>query len=102
MSQQIILNKEDLADLLRKIMLPRPHRLPRYFVFPGDIIAMLGGKPKEATVRGWKTNYGLRTIKIGAVTYVTEEDWQWWVENNRAIMARAGRTRGDRLGNNHD
>ena len=97
MSEQIILNKDDLAALLKELMPPHS-RLPQYYIFPDDILAMLGNKPKESTVRGWKTNYGLRTVKIGAGTYVTEEDWAWWVKHNKDLMAAASRTRGQRLG----
>ena len=98
MSQPIVINKDDLASLLKDIVPQQAPRLPRYFLFPDDIITMLCNKPKESTVRGWKTYYGLPTTKIGAVTYVKEEDWQWWEANNRKIMAKAGRTRGERLG----
>lgn len=102
MAEQLVINKDDLADLL-KSMIPAPApRLPRYFSFPQDIVEMLkdhkGNGPAESTVRNWKTSYGLRTTKIGSASYVAEEDWLWWTANNRELMAAAGRGRGDRLG----
>jgi len=93
----IVINKADLADLLRDLLPQPPARLPRYFKFPEDIREMLGNVPSLVTVRNWKTSYGLKTTKIGAASYVTEEEWLYWVANHRTIMAAKPRNRGTRL-----
>ena len=41
---------------------------------------------------------GVRSVapaKIGAASYVFEDDWFFWVENHKEIMAAAGRSRGE-------
>lgn len=96
MSEAITINKADLADLLKEIV-PAAGGLPRYYRFPEDIVAMLGGKPAVSTVRSWKSYFGLRTVKIGGGTYVTQADWDWWVKNNQEIFAAAERSKKERL-----
>lgn len=43
-----------------------------FHIFMGHYLHAGRRKHKEATVRGWKTNCGLKTTKIGAVAYVKE------------------------------
>lgn len=98
MSGPLVVNKDDLAALLQDLIPKPPARLPRYFRFPDEIREMLGNAPSAVTVRNWKTSYGLKTTKIGASSYVYEEDWFHWVKNNTKIMAAKPRNRGHRLG----
>ena len=98
MSDTVTISKADLAAVLQEIIPKQPSRLPRYFRFPDEIREMLGNAPSVGTVRNWKTSYGLKTTKIGAVSYVFEEDWYHWVKNNKKIMAAKPRGRGERLG----
>lgn len=98
MSEPLVVSKEDLAAVLQDLIPKQPARLPRYFRFPDEIREMLGNAPSVATVRNWKTSYGLKTTKIGASSYVYEDDWFYWVDNHRTIMAAKPRNRGDRLG----
>jgi hypothetical protein len=93
----LLVSKADLAEVLKDLIPKAPVRLPRYFRFPDEIREMLGGGPSVVTIRNWKTSYGLKTTKIGAASYVYEDDWFNWVKNNTKIMAAKPRNRGDRL-----
>ena len=69
-----------------------------YLKFPEDIIIITGGYIAESTIRSWKTQGYLRTIKIGAKTYVKPEEWEWFLANHRELMQKSERNRKNRLG----
>ena len=73
-----------------------------YLKFPEDIVTITGGYIAESTVRSWKTQGFLKTIKIGTKTYVRPDDWEWFVANHRKLMAKSKRNRKDRLGAKND
>ena len=69
----------------------RVAELPRLYKFPEDIYAILGGHVPESTIRSWKHAGYLRTRKIGIRTFVTQESWQWFLDNHKELMAKEGR-----------
>jgi len=69
-------------------------RLPRMYKFPEDIFEMLGGYVPENTIRSWKTSGYLQTTPIGARSYVSHDQWRWFLANHKELMSRAKRTRG--------
>ncbi len=106
-NEQLTIPKETFANLMTsmakematavKSQMAEP-RLPVYYKFPEDIIAMTGGHIAEATIRSWKSAGYLRTFKIGAKAYVRPADWDWFLSHHKGLMAKESRNRGARLG----
>lgn len=62
--------------------------LPVMYKFPEDIAVILGGHVPVGTIRSWKTCGYLRTNKVGVRSYVTAENWQWFLDNHGELMAQ--------------
>ena len=69
-----------------------------YLKFPEDLIVITGGYIAESTIRNWKTQGFLKTIKIGTRAFVKPEDWEWFLANHRELMQKSQRNRKNRLG----
>jgi hypothetical protein len=67
--------------------------LPVMYKFPEDLVQILGGHVSEWTIRDWKKRGYLRTMKVGAKTFVTQESWEWFLCNHRELMERDGNRR---------
>ena len=85
---EILSELAQLRALVTQAIVPDSHSrpggdvLPQYFKFPEDIITMTGGHVPEGTIRRWKTDGYLRTIKIGRRSFVTPEAWKWFLKNH--------------------
>jgi len=88
---------KSVTTAVREVAQPK---LPVYYKFPEDIVSMTGGYIAVSTIRGWKTAGYLRTVKIGSKTYVRPDDWEWFLENHRELMAHSPRSRGKRFTEN--
>jgi len=98
-----VIGKNDLGTIVQQLARLiaselRVTSVPRYLKFPEDIITITGGYIAESTVRSWKTQGFLKTIKIGTKTYVRPDDWDWFITNHRELMAKSKRSRKNRLG----
>ncbi len=101
----VVLSKQDLVELMEVVARTvtmavektRQARLPVYYKFPEDIVEITGGYIAVSTIRGWKSAGYLRTVKIGAKSYVKPEDWEWFLAHHKELMANSARNRGDRL-----
>ena len=96
--EQVTASSSELTDLIKRAteqaVSELSARLPRMYKFPEDIVLILGGYVPVGTIRHWKTAGYLHTTPVGARSYVTEEQWQWFIDNHKALMSRAKRNRG--------
>ena len=76
--------------------------IPPYLKFPEDLIVITRGYIAESTIRSWKTQGFLKTIKIGTKTYIKPEEWEWFLANHRELMQKSQRNRKNRLGREND
>jgi hypothetical protein len=67
--------------------------LPVMYKFPEDLVQILGGHVSAWTIRDWKKRGYLRTTKVGAKTFVTQESWQWFLDNHKELMENDGNRR---------
>jgi len=100
----IAISREELVELMEVVarsvtaaVRETQYKLPVYYKFPEDIVNMTGGYIAVSTIRGWKSAGYLRTVKIGSKTFVRPEDWEWFLEHHRELMARSPRSRGERF-----
>ena len=103
MSDVVMLSREDLAEMMELVAktvaseFRRKAGLPRLYAFPDDIAEILGGRVQVSTIRSWKTAGYLRTIPIGAKSFVKPEDWEWFIANHKHLMAASPQSRGRRF-----
>jgi len=101
----VTLSRNELVELMRAMAMTVTDavkektqiRLPVYYKFPEDIVSMTGGYIAETTIRGWKSAGYLRTVKIGAKSFVKPEDWEWFLLHHKNLMAKNPRNRGVRF-----
>ena len=101
----VVISRRELVELMEVVartvtdtVRERSHlKLPIYYKFPEDIMNMTGGYIAEATIRSWKSAGYLRTVKIGSKSFVTPDDWEWFLAHHKELMARSPRNRGIRL-----
>ncbi len=104
MENQEVIGKNDLVTIVQQLArliaseLRVTSHVSRYLKFPEDIITITGGYIAESTIRSWKTQGYLRTVKIGTKTYVRPDDWDWFIANHRKLMSKSKRNRKSRLG----
>jgi len=61
--------------------------LPVMYKFPEDIVKILGDHVPENTIRSWRTAGYLRITYVGIRPFVTQEQWQWFLDNHKELMA---------------
>lgn len=94
--------KSALADQGR----PGLTELPELLKFPEDVLLALRadqhGHISPATVRWWKSQGWLKTVKVGRSSYVKRDEWRRFIEENKIKMAADTRNRGKRFSNKGD
>jgi hypothetical protein len=67
---------------------------PKPFKFPEDLVIYYGGYIAAQTFRSWKSLGYVKTHKVGNKAYVTQEEWQWFLNNHQRLMPKNSRRNG--------